>query len=496
MNILEKRETILKDNNTAQSQLASILEKTDTSASELDIREPLSGHVDFSILKASGFSRVKHIQIMKGDITDITGLPRDLEKLTCADQYLISLNNLPKTLLELNIEHNFLETIDLLETPALIHLNVSDNKLKTIQNIPSSLIELYCDNNQIDRLDLKDLFQLTVLHCSNNRAIIVENIPPSLTDIQMDNSPFIGVNYSGMGQPLKPKSDEENQVKIIDYMDALNQYFKLKSNYETNLFADKKTVYNNALVREMGKRRAKKLAANVLPKCISCKRRVGSIFKSIIDDKNRPMYIATCGDKENPCSLRIELFKGKPLEVESTLIELIEERESLKDDIVLKKLNTIFKYSNENAMIKQFNETMEEFTLVNGFTKQIYEKHNLMYKDPIREQLISKEYQDIYSMISSIKNIMKEYQLNPQAHLMKSAIEIQKELNSKILKVRLMKYEILEMDSVVIKNKVIKVDEEDEISGFTGSKVFKRYGKLQNIQDFGPDVPQVIHFSV
>ena len=44
MNILEKRESILKDNNTAQQQLEGILETLDKSVVELDIREPLCCH--------------------------------------------------------------------------------------------------------------------------------------------------------------------------------------------------------------------------------------------------------------------------------------------------------------------------------------------------------------------------------------------------------------------------------------------------------------------
>ena len=498
MNILEKRESILKDNNTAQQQLEGILETLDKSVVELDIREPLYGNVDFSILKENGFSRVKSILLVKGEITDITGLPTHLEKLNCSDQYLITLQNLPGSLKELICEYNYLESIDLSETRRLTILNVSENRLRIIENLPDTLTELYCENNQLEKINLKELTELRVLHCSNNKAIIVENVPPSLIDFKMDGNPFVKINYANLETPGSPK--ESDQTKIVDYMEALNIFFKLKSSYETKISDDRKKVYKNAIEKSMGKKRAIQLASKVLPKCISCKRPVGSIFKSKIDDKLRNYYIATCGDIENPCTFHIELYKGIPENVDSILGNLIEFREYLKAEIIIKKLDTIFKYVNEDLAINEFNKNMEEYNEITAEYLRFLEKHNNMYKDPIREQLIQKEMEDVYTMVSAIKEIMNEYKNNPLQHLLVSAVEIQKNLHSKIQKIRGLKYEILEMDTISIKKDVIKLtvddSEESGMQGFIGSQVFKRYSKLQSITEFGPNIPKVIKFSM
>jgi hypothetical protein len=498
MNILEKRQDILKDNNTAQEQLEGILEKLDKSIVELDIREPLYGNVDFSILKENGFSRVKSILLVKGEVTDITGLPSHLEKLNCSDQYLIALNDLPGSLLELKCEYNYLKSIDLYKTRRLTLLNVSENRLTTIEGMPDTLRELYCDNNQLERLNLKDLFELRVLHCSNNKAIIVENVPPTLVDFKMDGNPFVKINYANLEMPGSPKESDQN--KIVDYMEALNIYFKLKSGYENKYSQDKQTVYKNAIQRHMGKKKAILLASKVMPKCISCKRPVGSVFKSKTDDKNRLMYIATCGDVENPCTLHIELYKGNPENVDSFLEMLREFREYTKVEIITKKLDTIFKYVDEKIAIEEFNKNMEEYNEITADFLKHLEKHNNMYKDPIREQLIQKEMNDIYTMVSTIKEMMNEYKTNPVEHLFTSAVQIQKDMHFKIQKIRGLKYEILEMDTISIKKDVIKLDtddsEEGSGQGYVGSKVFKRYSKLQSINDFGPNIPKVIKFSV
>ena len=46
----EQREDIIKDNNTAQDQLLSVLENLTKSAKEIKIDEALFGDIDFSIL--------------------------------------------------------------------------------------------------------------------------------------------------------------------------------------------------------------------------------------------------------------------------------------------------------------------------------------------------------------------------------------------------------------------------------------------------------------
>jgi len=67
MNIIHvKRESIIKDNNTAQSEFSNIISSLNTNVSELNINSPLHGVLDLSILSEKGFDNIKTIIFGEG----------------------------------------------------------------------------------------------------------------------------------------------------------------------------------------------------------------------------------------------------------------------------------------------------------------------------------------------------------------------------------------------------------------------------------------------
>ena len=113
MNIIrEQREDVILNNNTAQSQLKDILETINKTAQKIRIDIALYGDLDFSILQEFGFSAIKDITLSKGGITSIRGLPEGLMSLTCPDNLLFELLDLPRGLRSIDITHNYLPSID------------------------------------------------------------------------------------------------------------------------------------------------------------------------------------------------------------------------------------------------------------------------------------------------------------------------------------------------------------------------------------------------
>ena len=110
--ILEKRKSILEENNTAQSQLRNALENIPKSMMELYLPQEFHGDLDFSILKELGMGRVNTIFLGKGEITSITNLPEGIWNVTCEDNYLFDLVDLPRSLRTLSIQHNYVKTLD------------------------------------------------------------------------------------------------------------------------------------------------------------------------------------------------------------------------------------------------------------------------------------------------------------------------------------------------------------------------------------------------
>ena len=70
---------------------------------------------------------------------------------------------------------------------------------------------------------------------------------------------------------------EVSAKTIHDVKETLNEYFKLKLQYETQIMANKKKIMNNSTLSNREKRRE---FLKLKPKCINCKRPGGTIFKT------------------------------------------------------------------------------------------------------------------------------------------------------------------------------------------------------------------------
>merc|ERR1711906_66570 len=102
--------------------------------------------------------------------------------------------------------------------------NISDNVLSHLDNLPESLEILECQNNQLQKLDLQYCQQLKKLIASNNPLLLVEHVPNSIEHMEMENNPFTEILREDGS-----KKDKKKQNQKINFLDALNEYFKLKN---------------------------------------------------------------------------------------------------------------------------------------------------------------------------------------------------------------------------------------------------------------------------
>lgn len=472
--ILEERENILANNNTAQDQLLHDLEKGDSSSTELILHDSFHGNLDFSVLSQQGYKNVKTLEFRgKGEIIGVSNLPAGLEKLVISHQMLTELENLPKSLVHVDCQYNHLRHLDVSALNKLRVLQLSENRVEALENLPESLEELYCDNNRIRVLNLRDLLQLRVLHLSGNRAVIVENLPPSIVDFTSDNNPYLEVQYANLHNSGEPDDEDKGDEDKIHYLDSLSDYFKMKQKYEETLYKNKKKAYENAPTKSIGKKRA----ARVVPQCVQCKQPGGTLFSK----KDQTLY-AVCGNKTSPCALNIELYNGSFYWLDDWLVIFGEEElVNTKTNIICKKLDSIFHYENENVALKQFKENMEEFTAMNDETNETYAKNNQLYKDEVREELRKRKTQQIYDLMSSIQELMTQYKQDGNPHLLRAAVELQvKELNPEIQNLRMLRYEIMEMDLKKGRKSGGGEDADDSVQ-FHEAVLFQRYASLSKM---------------
>lgn len=452
MNVLEQRETIIKENNTAQNALLDIIDTINKRTDILDIREPLHGDLDLRVLTEHGFQRIKKIIFHEGEITSINNIPEGITSLNCPNNLLSSLNGLPSSLLQLEIPYNYISKLDFTDTVSLQQLNISHNRFENIDNINvlRSLEELDCQSNSIQHLNLQGLSSLRTLNVSNNKITIIENLTETIVDFLYENNPSIDFRNSNLDVLTKGdenEGEEENIQQKMNYVDALHRYFNLKTTYEKKVFDMKKQAF---------KAGGKKQVRTVKPPCVSCKRPVGSIFSL-----NNKKYTAICGDAEKPCRLQIELFKGEFESLESYLYEFKDEAEAMKTDIICEKLDTLFSYVDEKQSIPLFKRLLDKYNVINKFYTELMEKHTELHASPHKAELVQRKKDMIFILTEKINGLLVEYGNTRNRELLKAAVELQvNELHPEIRNLRLFQHEVMEMNL---------------FSDSTGAEIFK-YG--------------------
>jgi len=450
MNIIkEQRENVILENNKAQNEMISILEDVNKRTNTIDIREPLHGDLDFSILKELGFTNIKIISLEEGEITNITNIPEGVHTLKCKRNLLFSLENLPSSLTHLEIPNNYLSTIDFTNLKQLKYVNVSHNLFTEFENLPSEITELYCENNDLKYLDLKGLDNLNVLHISNNKITIIENLPENITDFQMENNPSIEFRNATVLPPMnKDDRPEQSAKQAVNYIEGIHEYFRIKHEYEAKLKELKKKTFKNFENKKIGMKKAKEVKA----KCIQCKRPVGTIFS-----KTNNKYIAICGDTTKPCNLNIEIFNGDSSSCEDLLYVFKEHIDELKDKIIERKLATLFSYTTEEKSLELFKKELETYNEDSGMFKILLDHHNENFHNEHKKELIQKKNDFIFKLTERVRGLLDEYKKTNNREFLKSAVELQvKDLLPEIRNLRLLSSELMEMIPIEKMNKPTK----------------------------------------
>jgi hypothetical protein len=440
MNIIEnQRETIRRENNTAQTELIGMMENMSKSIRELSIQEILHGDLDFAYLGERGFTHVESVELGEGEITSIKNLPESVKTLSCSRNLLTSLEGLPRDLETLICENNYLGRFDGAATQKIKVLHLSDNKLIEIENLPKDLEELYVDNNQLRVLNLEDCPSLRTLHASNNPMLIIEHVPESLVDLQSENSPFVDATHA---ETREPTTHEEN-VSKIDYLESLRDYFKLKTKYENAVYETRKKAYKEAATKAIGR----KLLKQIKPKCVNCRRPVGTIFE-LKDER----YVAMCGDQNRAtkCNLHIELYRGGFTNEEYLVYLFKEQVDTLKESIVKQKLDVLFSYKSEATVAQKFKKEIEDYNTDSSMFKTLLTNHNELYYSIERREKMVEKLEKVEQLKTTLQHMMGEYEKTNNRQILRDAISMQiRQLQPEIENLRRLKYEIMEMDNAI-----------------------------------------------
>lgn len=451
--ISQQRNDILKDNNSAQTDFTDYLNSLDNKVSEIYLREPLNGDVDCAVLKELNFTHVSSIQFAPGNITSVSNIPDKITKFVCEDNLLINIPDLPKSLVELNLSGNGLKIAEFKTFDNLKELHLSRNQLVSIYELPKNLEILKCDNNNLKVLNLEGVLELRVLHCFNNPVLTIENYPDTITDLKMENSPALQIQASVSKEKGKEKGKDKESETHADYITCLKQYFEMKQSYEKSVYDTKKREYRKAPTKKM----ARQMIAQIRPKCVNCKRPVGSIFET-----NERTYLARCGDAKNPCDFDIKIQAGEFGNLNQLYKDFSEECQTIKQEIIMQKMDTLFQYIDEKTAVQKFKTQLESFTQTNTFLKELEQEYNSIYFNEDQKEKIENKLQKISEIQERFRQLLIEYKKQDNEMVLKDAMHIYvNELTPEIKNLQHMKYATLEMDGYTLVRKPYTLSQTD-----------------------------------
>lgn len=423
MNILTQKREIALQNNTAQSFLVKalttmkptakqlIIIKDSTRASNIRTDTGIDGILDFSILQEHGIQSIETVYVQDhGGVTELLHLPDTLKYLEVTYQLLTGIEHLPPSLEELNLRGNSIERLDLGNLPKLKKLVVSDNQLIELTNLPASLEYMDINNNPIRSLDVTALTKLKTLFSNCPDLKRITNVSPLVKKLDT-NAEVTRVEYSHVPEE---RNEVHPRVTETDFQESLNDYFRLKRKYEKNAHEAREKAY----LRGTSLSQKRKLAKAVIPQCVNCNRRVGSLFHH-----TNYRYIALCGDKVKPCDLNIKLFSGSYHSLDQMLKMFREEIDMHKETIIKQKLDTIFQFLSEDQSAKLFKEVMDHYTKDSNIYKELLDQHNHLFDSPHRKELIRAKFAQIHDLRKSIRDLLNGYRETGDTQILQSAVD-------------------------------------------------------------------------
>ena len=146
----------------------------------------------------------------------------------------------------------------------------------------------------------------------------------------------------------QPKPDPITHVSKADYVEALNEYYRYKHDYDERYEEHKKAIKESDTLT-MPQKRAKIMQLKRNRKCVACGQSGGTHFTN-----EDGVLHAQCGNRSQPCSLRIEIMKGKFMSLEELANESLHAADVLKDHIIKTKLDLLFNYTTEEEAMRKF----------------------------------------------------------------------------------------------------------------------------------------------
>ena len=203
---------------------------------------------------------------------------------------------------------------------------------------------------------------------------------------------------------------------------SINEYYKLKSNYENEINKNKKNIINNTSLSWKEKRiEFQKLK----PKCINCKRPGGTIFSIKLDNSTNNRHVkAICGILSNPCNLNINIELGKYEELPYILKDTEKEINEIKLNIIDDKNKLLFGFIKTDLALNNFNEIKTQISDYTSILEDYLNEYNNIVDNKERNNKLNESIALSETQIIQIKESMKQFNETNDVQYVNDAVEI------------------------------------------------------------------------
>ena len=211
--------------------------------------------------------------------------------------------------------------------------------------------------------------------------------------------------------------DEE---KRREYTEALNTYYKLKTAYENAYNKDKNKIIK---MKDLSWKEKRVEFSKLKPKCINCKRAVGTLFYTSKDKGERALF-AKCGDKSNPCPLNIAINLGYIVNLEN---ELANDEKTIADEkreIIADKNDLLFGYITSREAVNKFENLKESYATTSTNYEFFLSVYNDIVDNKEKKDELKKEELELQVMIGNIKRMMKDFESSQNVQFVNDVVEL------------------------------------------------------------------------
>tara|TARA_Y100000389_G_scaffold192514_1_gene220056 strand:+ start:1633 stop:2484 length:852 start_codon:yes stop_codon:yes gene_type:complete len=231
-------------------------------------------------------------------------------------------------------------------------------------------------------------------------------------------------------------SDEQ----YSDYLEEVQNYYDLK-----NKFTKQKNILKNKIISSNSTSENKKLQfAKLKIKCVNCNKEGGTLFKET--DK---LLQATCGNVKEPCDLNIQIVKMTQTMLDKELININTKIKTIKNKIVITKLNFLFNYIEEAKAVELFDNYKKLLNNYQEIYNNIFNEYNLVVNNVDKKNLLNDKTLERIDTINNYKEYINLYNETDNKKYLNDAIELYNNIKTLDKDIRELKYNI---NNITIKN--------------------------------------------